>query len=102
MECPRTKKDVRTILGVTGYYREFIQNLNTIAKPLINLTRKGNPNVIALTFATVTRSPDFTKIFILHTDTSNVRVGSVLSQGDEDYPITYFSRNYLIERNDTW
>ena len=38
---PRTKTDVRAILGLTGYYRRFIPDYATIAIPLTDLTRKA-------------------------------------------------------------
>ena len=31
---PRTKKDVRSFLGLCGYYRKFIPNFSSIATPL--------------------------------------------------------------------
>ena len=46
----------------------------------------------------VLRGPDFTKEFILQTDASDVAVGAVLSQKDEeghDHPVAYFSRKLL-------
>jgi hypothetical protein len=43
---PETKKQVRSFLGLTGYYREYISNYSAIAVPLTDLTRKGNPNKV--------------------------------------------------------
>ena len=95
---------------MTGYHQRSIQNYTTIVESLTNLTRKGKPDIIewtenaklsyeslkgALTSATVMRSPHFTKTFILQTDASNLKVGALLSLGDEDYSIAYFSRKLL-------
>ena len=116
MARPRTKKDVRTFLGMTGYYRRFIKNYASVAEPLTELTRKQQPEQVewnertehafqrlkdTLTSAKLMKNPDFTQTFILQTDASNVGVGAVLSQGsEEDRPIAYFSRKLLPrERN---
>ena len=37
---PKKPKEVRSFLGLAGYYRRFVQNFSKIATPLINLTRK--------------------------------------------------------------
>jgi hypothetical protein len=37
--------DVWAFLGITGYMRIWIKNYSTIARPLVNLTRKGTPFV---------------------------------------------------------
>lgn len=111
MEIPRTKKDVRAFLGMTGYYRLFIPNYATVAEPLTELTKKNAPEKVLwddrannaftrlkhlLVNAPLMRNPDFTRTFILQTDASRVGVGAVLSQGEErDRPIAYFSRKLL-------
>ena len=104
------KKEIHTFLGMTGYYCKYILDYTTIAVPLIKLTKKSMPDKVvwtpeaepafsilknALTFSTVMRNPDPTQTFILQTDTSNVGVGAVLSQGQDDRPIAYFSRKLL-------
>ena len=38
MTLPRTKKDVRIFLEMTGYYKLFIKDYTTIAEPLTELT----------------------------------------------------------------
>ena len=110
---PTTKKEVRTFLGMTGYYRRFIPQYSTIACPLTDLIRKSEPIRVnwtgdceeafsklkaCLCSAPVLRSPDFSRTFILQTDASERGVGAVLSQTDDDgsdHPVAYFSRKLL-------
>ena len=113
MQPPKTKKEVRMFLGLTGYYRKFIPNYATIATALSDLTRKSQPNRVtwtadceeafrrlkkALCSAPVLCTPDFTKPFVLQTDASDRGVGAVLSQPTEDgagQPVAYFSKKLL-------
>ena len=50
-ECPRpvVKKDVRSFLGLVGYYRRFIPQFSAIAAQLTDLTRKGLPDKVEWT-----------------------------------------------------
>lgn len=43
---PSTKKEVRSFLGLTGYYREYVPNYAAIAVPLTDLTKKGQMNKV--------------------------------------------------------
>ena len=110
---PKTKKEVRSFLGLTGYYRRFIKDYATMAVPLNNLTRKKYPETLVwteecdkafnalksvLTSSPVLSSPDFEKTFIVQMDASNYGIRAVLSQTDADgleHPIAYFSRKLL-------
>ena len=46
---PRTKKDVRSFLGLAGYYRRFIPQFATLTANLTDLTRKEQPNKVEWT-----------------------------------------------------
>ena len=79
---PLTKKDLRSFLGLTGYYRQYIMEYAKITAPLTQLLKKNNPNTLklgptetgsfkqlteALTTEPVLVNPDFDKPFVLQT-----------------------------------
>jgi hypothetical protein len=41
-EQPCNVTDIRSFLGLAGYYRRFIDNFSKIAKPMTNLLKKTN------------------------------------------------------------
>ena len=43
---PITKKQVRSFLGLVGFYRSFIPNFSHIAASLSELTKKGESNKV--------------------------------------------------------
>src|SRR3954462_1919070 len=40
-EAPRSVSEIRSFLGLAGYYRKFIEGFSKLALPLTKLTRKG-------------------------------------------------------------
>ncbi|KAK7105052.1 hypothetical protein V1264_019673 [Littorina saxatilis] len=106
---PETKKQVRSFLGLAGYYREFIPNFAAITAPLSDMTRKGCPNRILwgpaqekayqtvrdlISRDPVLRLPDTAKEFILRTDASDEGIGAMLMQehGGKPFPVSYASK----------
>ncbi|GBM56891.1 Retrovirus-related Pol polyprotein from transposon 297 [Araneus ventricosus] len=99
---------LRSFLGLCTYYRRFVKNFSTIARPLHKLTEaKSNFNWTdecetsfnslkqALSSAPILTYPRIDKDFILDTDASNEGIGAVLSQniGNEERVIAYFSKS---------
>lgn len=104
---PKNPKDVKSFLGLAGYYRKFISDFSAIARPLTNLLKKEiswtwderEQNSFEmlqakLSSAPLLQYPDFTKPFIITTDASGYAIGAILSQGKlgQDKPISYASR----------
>lgn len=112
---PTKIEELQSFLGLANYYRRFIPDFATIAKPLTVLTSPKVPfqwkeaeqqafNKLkdALCSDMVLIYPDFRDPFILSTDASGVAIGAVLSQirDGEERPISYASRQLkAAERN---
>ena len=103
---PEDLSQLRSFLGLTNYFRKFIQGYAERCKPLTNLTRKGiayawSPECQAafeglkqdLTTAPVLNAPDFSKAFEVVTDASQWSIGGVLMQ--EGRPLAYTSRKMI-------
>ena len=104
---PSSVKDVRSFLGLAGFYRRFIKNFSLKARPLTELTRDDatwrwdEPQEIAfktlkrsLVTAPVLHMPNFDLPFVLTTDASAVSVGGILEQdfGSGLQPVAYESK----------
>lgn len=104
LKLPETTKQIKSFLGMTGFYRKFIKDYAKITSPLTKALRKDekintyDPNYILafeklkeiVTNVPILKYPIFTKKFKITTDASNFAIGAVLSQ--EGHPIAYASR----------
>ena len=95
---------------LAGYYRKFCKNFSGIAEPLTNSLKKStkfkwNDKCLdafdrlkaILKSAPVLLAPDFDKCFKLAVDASDVGIGAVLLQEDNngiDHPVCYFSKKF--------
>ncbi|TYK07646.1 DNA/RNA polymerases superfamily protein [Cucumis melo var. makuwa] len=90
---PSTVSEVRSFLGLAGYYRRFVENFSRIATPLTQLTRKRAPFVWSktcedsfqnlkqkLVTAPILTVPDGSGSFVIYSDASKKGLGCVLMQ----------------------
>jgi hypothetical protein len=100
---PKSVHQIRSFLGLAGYYCRFIPDFSRIAKPMTELLQKGVKFVWSeecdqafhtirkhLTSAPVLTQPDMSKQFEVFCDASGTGLGSVLMQ--ENRVIAYTSR----------
>ncbi|CAJ0932536.1 unnamed protein product [Ranitomeya imitator] len=115
---PTSLKSLQKFLGFANFYRRFICNFSSIAKPLTDLTKKGADLVnwssaaveafqeLKRRFcsAPVLCQPDVSLPFQVEVDASEIGAGAVLSQRGSDCsvmkPCAFFSRKFSpAERN---
>jgi hypothetical protein len=100
---PKNAMELRSFLGLAGYYWKFVRYFGVIAKPLTELLKK---NVLfiwtsahdnsfkalqsALCNSPVLQLPDFSKPFSIETDASGTGVGAVLLQ--DNHPLDFLNK----------
>ena len=99
---PTSLKSLRGFLGLTSYYRKFVRNYDLIEKPLTNMLKQGNffwTTDSLTTFTSLNHAlainlvlalPNFSKEFVVETDTFGTGIGDVLCQ--DGHPIAFLNK----------
>ena len=90
---PKTATEVRSFLGLAGYYQRYVKGFAAIAAPLHALMRKDavfhwsedcqaafDRLKTLLTTSPITVFPDFSQAFRIYTDASTAGLGAILAQ----------------------
>jgi len=110
-ESPKFVFEIRSFLGLAGYYRRFIEGFSKLALPLTQLTRKGQAYVWdakceksfqelkkRLTSAPVLILPNPKESFVVYYDASKMGLGGVLMHNRQ--VVAYASRQLKVhEKN---
>eukprot|EP00253_Pinus_taeda_P030241 PITA_30241 len=96
---PQKVRDVRSFLGLAGYYRRFFKDFSKLASPLFGLLGKdaefkwtddyqGALNELKdkLVSVPILRGPNWALPFHIHIDASNKAIGAALGQVEEKLP----------------
>ena len=104
---PRSVHEVQQFLGFANLYRRFIKGYSRVARPLSNLTKKGQPwnwtNECQRAFdelkqrfisapILVNYHPQHQKI--IETDASDLAKGAVLNQLGKWHPVAFYSKKF--------
>ena len=104
---PKNVCDIRSFMGITGYYRKFIEGFSKIAYSITSLQKKGkkceesfNKLKHLLTTAAILKIADPFKDFVICTDACNEGLGGVLLQdnnvvGYESRKLKDHGKNYV-------
>ena len=109
VQVPKSKKQVRSLLGLLSYYRRYVCNFAEITAPLSDLTRESGKRGIdwtpqcqealskvqqILSAKPVLLLPDLQKDFLVRTDASSTGMGAVLLQERDGllHPVQYASK----------
>ena len=107
-EVPKNKKSLMRFLGMIGFYRRFCKNFSDVAVPLTELLKKDvqyewteeRQSVFdqlkeLLVHSPILASPNFDTPFKLYCDASDVGIGAMLAQDDEEgveHPVSFYSK----------
>lgn len=97
-KTPRNVRDVRRLIGMASWYRRFIPEFSKIIAPISDLISKTKKSIKwsdaadeafqklkeALISEPVLMPPDFEKEFTIQCDASDVGIGGILTQKDEE------------------
>jgi hypothetical protein len=99
---PTTVFEIRSFLGLAGYYRRFIEGVSKLAKPMTSLLEKNAKFVWSekcqanfeelkrkLTTAPILILPDLSKSFSIYCDASRQGLGCILTIGNLSKFITF-------------
>ena len=102
---PVLATEIRSFLGLAGYYRQFVEGYSSIAAPMTRLTQKGaqfrwsyecetsfQKLKTALTTAPVLVLPTGSGPYTVYCDASRIGLGAVLMQDGK--VIAYASRQF--------
>ena len=112
LQVPKTKKQVRSIIGLVNFYAKFIMNISDLLYPLFDLTKKGRPERVIWNdhcrrslerIQELIRSeptliiPNIKHHFFVQTDASGTGLGCVLLQKVDGTlrPCRFHSRKLL-------
>ena len=90
-KTPETIPEIRSFLGLGGYYRRFVPDFSKIARPMTELLKKGVKFVWddkcdqafqtlrkLLTSVPILAQPDITRPFDVYCDASGMSLGRIL------------------------
>ena len=89
----KSKRDIRVFIGFANFYRKFIKDISTLARPITKMLNKNTQftwgplqqlsfNTLKKAFTTdpILVRPDYNKQFVIETDASDFAYRAILSQ----------------------